>query len=246
MEIRQKEVVAKNEKQGGSLMVRLLVVDDHLLVAQGTKKLLEEEEEQFQVDLAQSGREALEKVCEHLYDLYVLDWRLQDMLGEELVRQILIQQPSAKVVMYTAYEIASYAREWLQLGVSGFVGKEEGISRLVEVIRCALRGEIILPLEWLCQWLEEERDMQEGTLNDWECAVLHDLAGGLSNKDIARKYHMSQRSFERRLTLIFRRLGVASRGAAVEKARNIGIISDSETPVRAEMISPLQNEKFMI
>lgn len=202
-------------------MIHILVVDDHRLVGEGTKNILEREQD-FQVELVTSGTEAEQMMEQRTYDVFLLDWRMPDMSGIELSRRILQKQPNAKIVIYTGYDVAPFFNYLIESGITGFVSKTATSEQLITAIRCALRDEAVIPVHLLrqLQLCEVKARMVENeehvALSQLEQEILFEVANGLSNKDIAKKHYISQRSVERHLSRIFTKLHVSSRIEAVE------------------------------
>ncbi|ADI25413.1 response regulator transcription factor [Geobacillus sp. C56-T3] len=212
-------------------MIHILVVDDHRLVGEGTKNMLESEQD-FQVELVTSGTEAEQMMEQRTYDVFLLDWRMPDMSGIELSKRILEKQPNAKIVIYTGYDIVPFLNYFIESGITGFVSKTASSEQLVTAIRCALRDEAVIPVHVLRQLrlfevkARMEEEVEHITLDMFEQNILIEVANGLSNKEIARKRCMSQRSLERQLSRIFSKLRVSSRIEAVEKAKQLGLIPE--------------------
>ncbi|WP_060788751.1 response regulator transcription factor [Geobacillus zalihae] len=212
-------------------MIHILVVDDHRLVGEGTKNMLESEQD-FQVELVTSGTEAEQMMEQRTYDVFLLDWRMPDMSGIELSRRILQKQPNAKIVIYTGYDIVPFLNYFIESGITGFVSKTASSEQLVTAIRCALRDEAVIPVHVLRQLrlfevkARMEEEVEHIALDMFEQNILIEVANGLSNKEIARKHCMSQRSLERQLSRIFSKLRVSSRIEAVEKAKQLGLIPE--------------------
>lgn len=212
-------------------MIHILVVDDHRLVGEGTKNMLESEQD-FQVELVTSGTEAEQMMEQRTYDVFLLDWRMPDMSGIELSKRILEKQPNAKIVIYTGYDIVPFLNYFIESGITGFVSKTASSEQLVTAIRCALRDEAVIPVHVLRQLrlfevkARMEEEVEHIALDMFEQNILIEVANGLSNKEIARKHCMSQRSLERQLSRIFSKLRVSSRIEAVEKAKQLGLIPE--------------------
>jgi two-component system, NarL family, competent response regulator ComA len=211
-------------------MIHILIVDDHRLVGEGTKNMLESEQ-YFQVELVTSGTEAEQMMEQRTYDVFLLDWHMPGMSGIELSKRILQKQPNAKIVMYTGYDIAPFFNYLIESGITGVVSKTSTSEQLITAIRCALRDEAVIPVHLLRQLhlCEVKVNIEESehyvALSQLEQDILMEVANGLNNKDIAKKYHISQRSVERHLSRIFTKLHVSSRIEAVEKSKQLGIIS---------------------
>lgn len=143
-------------------------------------------------------------------------------------------QPESRVLIYTGYEISPNFNLLIDSGVSGFVSKTVTREQLLNAIRCVLRDEAIIPVSLLRQLRrrdirlnesKEEKMLEEVSINEREQEILQEVSNGNSNKDIASKMLMSQRTVEYNLTRIFEKLGVRSRAEAVVEARRLKLIN---------------------
>lgn len=215
-------------------MIHLLLVDDHPSVMEGTKVLLEQDGE-INVMLASTPEQALKLASSNSYDVILVDLHMPGMNGIDLARQILEGIPEAIILIYTGFELSNHFNLMMEAGVAGFVSKTAGKEQLVTAVRCALRGEVVLPVSLVRQLrrisirrTDSGVEPEAGTINGKEYEILKQIAGGKSNKEIAEMLLMSQRSLEYALTSLFQKLGVKSRIDAVIKARSLGLLADSD------------------
>ncbi|AOZ93032.1 response regulator transcription factor [Paenibacillus crassostreae] len=215
-------------------MIHILLVDDHPSVMEGTKMILELEGD-MQVNLANSAEEVLEIVNLHSFDVMLFDYNIGDTNGIDLATRVLRINPDAIILIYTGYEFSNHFNQMIERGLMGYILKTARREQLVTAIRCALRGEVILPISLVKHLrrttLNETEEHEEGatsTVSDKEYEILKEIAKGKSNKEIAQTVLMSQRSLEYSLTHLFQKLKVKSRMEAAIKARHIGILADSD------------------
>ena len=213
-------------------MIEILLVDDHPSVMEGTKMLLEQEED-IKVSLAYSSKQALEMAGTQQFDIMLFDLHMPDMNGIDLTKKVLSIKPNAVILIYTGFEFKNHFNLLIESGVSGFVQKTVNKEQLVRTVRCALQGEVILPLSLVKQLrrttlhvsdVKKEIDIQ--SISNKEYKILKEISKGRSNKEIADSLLMSQRSLEYSLTNIFQKLNVKSRIEAAMKAKEIGLLSD--------------------
>ncbi|KOR90604.1 response regulator transcription factor [Paenibacillus solani] len=214
-------------------MIEILLVDDHPSVMEGTKVLLEQEKDMF-VKLANTPERALELVRTTNFDVMLIDMHMPGMNGIDLAGKILEIKPDAVMLIYTGFEVSNHFNLILETGLAGFVSKTSGKEQLVTAVRCALRGEVVLPLTLVKQLRRVTPSGSERTtgaamsqsITDKEYSILKEIARGKSNKEIAGTVIMSQRSLEYCLTNLFQKLSVKSRIEAALKAKQMGILSD--------------------
>lgn len=216
------------------MMIRILLVDDHPSVCEGTKNMIEQDPE-MDVTVSYSSPEALEMAKSGEYDLMLFDLNIPVLSGLELTKRLISINPEFRILIYTGYEISSNFNILVEAGVSGIVSKTASREQLLTAIRCALRGESVIPVSLLRQLRRsdmrvsasrDEQQMEDISINEREQEILQEVADGRSNKDIASKLLMSQRTVEYNLTRVFEKLGVHSRSEATVKAKQLGLIGD--------------------
>jgi two-component system, NarL family, competent response regulator ComA len=211
-------------------MLNILLVDDHPSVMEGTKIMLEKEPD-FQVAMARNEAEALELVRGQRFDAMLFDMNMPDISGLELAQKVLEVIPDAVILIYTGYDIKPHLNLMIEAGVCGFIPKTVTQESLITSIRCALRGESVVPVSiWreLSRASEERSSFEKGSLHSRDVEILKQIAKGMSNKEIANRMLVSQRSLEYTLTALFQKLGVRSRIEAVSKVKQHGILKLEE------------------
>ncbi|WP_435923558.1 response regulator [Paenibacillus sp. DYY-L-2] len=217
-------------------MIRILLVDDHPSVGEGTKNMIEQDPE-MQVTVLMSGMEALDLVARESFDVMLFDLNMPVISGVELTKRMVKLNPECRVLIYTGYEISPNFNLLIESGVSGIVSKTASREQLLNAIRCVMRDEAVIPVSLLRQLRRREvrlnqgrgeKEMEEVSINEREQEILQEVANGSSNRDIASKLLMSQRTVEYNLTRIFEKLGVRSRSEAIVEARRLGLIHSNE------------------
>lgn len=115
--------------------IRLLLVDDEARVRRGLRMCMAGEPDFDVIGEAGEGEGAVALASELHPDVVVLDLRMHGVDGLEATRELALAEPSARVVILTLQDDAGTRREAFASGASAFVGKQEGIPRLFEVIR---------------------------------------------------------------------------------------------------------------
>lgn len=214
-------------------MIRVLIVDDHPAVGEGTRAMIDQEED-MKATVLSDAEEVLVHLEENAYDIYLIDLYMPKINGVDLTKMILQVDPDAKVLIYTGFDLVSHYNLLIEAGISGFMSKTATQEQLITGIRCALREEVVIPLQLLKQLRrvnngpsteEGEENLGGIALSSQEQEILEEVAKGLTNKAIALNLSVSQRTIEHRLTKIFSKLGVSSRTEALLKAREYGLLS---------------------
>jgi len=216
-------------------MIEILLVDDHPSVGEGTKIMIEKEPD-MNVTVVFSGLEALQLIRENKYDIMLFDLNMPGISGLELTRRVMSINSGFTVLIYSGYDISAHYNILIESGVAGFISKTSSREQLIAAIRCALRGEAVIPISLLKQL--RRNDIRSGTglsqkvedvsINEKEQEILQEVANGLSNKEIAGLLIMSQRTVEYNLTRIFEKLNVRSRSEAIIVAKRLGLIHNQE------------------
>ncbi|CAM4119881.1 MULTISPECIES: response regulator transcription factor [Saccharibacillus] len=215
-------------------MIKILLVDDHPSVGEGTKLLLEQDPE-VRVTSLSLPMEALELLQTEEFDILLFDLNMPGISGLELTKRVVTAQPDSRVLIYTGYDISPHFNVLIDSGVSGFVSKTASREQLLTAIRCVMRDEAVIPVQLLRQLrrsdirvsTREDNTLETVSINEREQEILQEVASGRSNKDIAAKLLMSQRTVEYSLTRVFEKLGVRSRSEAIAEARRIGLLSEN-------------------
>jgi two-component system competent response regulator ComA len=161
----------------------------------------------------------------------LFDLNMPKCNGIELTKRVLELFPESVIVIFTGFDISPYLTQLIDIGVSGFVQKTATREHLVNVIRCAIRGEAVISLSLLRELRslhETDRPVLSKQLSAKDMDILREVARGKSNKDIASMMLMSQRSLEYALTQLFQKLQVKSRVEAVAKSKELGMMLEDQ------------------
>ena len=115
-------------------MLRILIVDDHAVVREGVKKILADLPDEVVTGEACNGREALDAVRSTSWDAIVLDLSLPDRSGIDVLHEIMLQSPTAAVLILSMHAEDQYARRVLQMGALGYVMKDSLPEQLLVAI----------------------------------------------------------------------------------------------------------------
>ncbi|WP_251028539.1 response regulator transcription factor [Bacillus sp. ISL-18] len=201
----------------------MLIVDDHLLVGEATKLVIQKEMN-IEVRVETSCLKALELVRIQSFDLILVDLQMPEMDGFEWTKKVLAIDPSAIILIYSDFKMKPYLNTFMESGAAGFVLKNDSKEQLIMAIQCALAGNIVIPVSFLKAIYRnnQEKHLENTSLNENDTEILKELIKGKKNKDIAQALYIGQRTLEYRLTNLFQKLGVHSRIEAVLKAKEIG------------------------
>ena len=216
--------------------MRILIVDDHAVVRRGLSHVVKEGFPDADIVEADGAASALEIMCSASVDLALVDVRMPDLDGLELLRAIKADWPDVPVIMLSTYENASYVRRALADGAAGYLLKDATPEDLTQAIRVAISGggNVLSPqvIQNLFEDVESTGESvfdqgnprhSEYSLTRREHEILALLAEGRSNRSIAQYLYLSEKTVKAHLASIFRKLGVANRTQAAMMAAQIGV-----------------------
>jgi DNA-binding NarL/FixJ family response regulator len=214
--------------------MRILIVDDHALVRRGLHYVVKEGFPDAETTEAESAAAALEHIQDGLeIDLALVDVRMPDLDGLELLRAIKVDRPDLPVIMLSTYDNAPYVKRALADGASGYLLKDATPEDLSQAINVALSGSGNVLSPRVIQNLFEEheaagRDHANGRRGEYnltqrEHDILALLAEGRANREIAGRLYLSEKTVKAHLAAIFRKLGVTNRTQAAMMAVQMGV-----------------------
>ena len=216
--------------------MRLLIVDDHALVRRGMAYVVKEAFPDADVVEADGAASALEVMRDGVpIDLALVDVRMPDLDGLELLRALKADRPEMPVVMLSTYDNAPYVKRALADGAAGYLLKDATPEDLAQAINVAMSGSGNVLSPRVIQNLFEEHEASgreassnggrrgEYNLTQREHDILALLAEGRSNREIAQRLFLSEKTVKAHLAAIFRKLGVTNRTQAAMMAVQMGV-----------------------
>ncbi len=197
--------------------LRILVADDHEIVRQGIRALLQAHPGWEVCAEASDGREAVEKAAELKPDIAVVDIGMPNLNGLNATRQILQQDPQAKVLILTMHESEQVLREVLDVGARGYLLKSDAGRDLVTAIETLQRNKTFFSSQVGEVMLENVRKRKNHTespvkevLTSREREVVQLLAEGKSTKEVAVILGLSVKTAETHRSNVMRKLELHS------------------------------------
>jgi DNA-binding NarL/FixJ family response regulator len=212
--------------------MKIMVVDDHALVRRGMTYVVKEGFPDAKVTEAESSTAALELLhADADVDLMLVDVRMPDLDGLELLRAVKAEWPGIPVIMLSTYENAPYVKRALADGAAGYLLKEATPEDLSQAINVAMSGSGNVLSPRVIQNLFEDQEnanarnghRNEYSLTQREHDILALLAEGRSNREIAQALFLSEKTVKAHLAAIFRKLGVTNRTQAAMMAVQMGV-----------------------
>ena len=213
--------------------MRILIVDDHALVRRGLYYVVKEGFPDADVMEAESSAAALESMrTSAKVDLALVDVRMPDLDGLELLKALKADWPDMPVIMLSTYENAPYVKRALADGAAGYLLKDATPEDLSQAINVAMSGSGNVLSPRVIQNLFEDQEATGGSSNgrrseysltQREHDILALLAEGRSNREIAGRLYLSEKTVKAHLAAIFRKLGVTNRTQAAMMAVQMGV-----------------------
>ena len=201
--------------------LKVMLVDDHEVVRQGLRALLEAEEDIEVIAEADSGTKAIEVATSYKPQVVVMDVRMPDGSGVEACREIKDRAPDIQVIMLTSFSDDEALFNSIMAGAAGFVLKQIRGRDLVDAIRTVGGGQSLLDpgvtqrvLERLRKAKFDDRDPKLSRLSPQEERILDMIGEGLTNREIAEKIHLSDKTVKNYVSTILQKLEVARRAEA--------------------------------
>ena len=207
------------------MTIRVFLLDDHEVVRRGLRELLEDAGGLEVAGEASTAAEAVRRIPAVAPDVAVLDVRLPDGNGVEVCREVRDKVPGMACLMLTSYTDDEALFEAIMAGASGYVLKQIRGNDLVDAIRAVASGKSLLDPTATARVLERLRGGQEGdermaSLTEQERRLLELLAQGLTNREIAERMFLAEKTVKNYVSNLLAKMGMSRRTeAAVYAAR---------------------------
>lgn len=206
--------------------IRLILADDHGMVRKGIREYLETDPRMEIVGEATDGEQALEMARTLLPDVVLLDVQMPRLNGIETARRIRAEKLPCAILMVSAYDDDPYVMSALQAGANGYVLKTAAPADLINAVLTVRAGRLALD-EGLTQVLARTASAggpPQAEVSPREREVLRLIAQGQTNKAIAARLDISDRTVQGHIANIFEKLSASSRTEAVMIGIRLGLI----------------------
>ena len=212
--------------------LRILLVDDHEVVRLGLKALIGRQPSFEVIAEAGTADEAVEKARVHKPGVVVMDVRLPGKSGIDATREIMRVVPETKVIILTSYADDELLMDAIEAGAAGYVLKQIGSDALLKALESVSRGESLLDpalmnkvFARLREAAREERGRAFAGLTEQEVKILALVAEGLTNREVADRIYLSEKTVRNYVSAILGKLGLAHRSQAAAYAVEHGLLA---------------------
>lgn len=212
--------------------IKVLIADDQELILESLHIVLSMEEDLEIVCLAKNGEEALKGCEQFLPDIVLMDINMPVMDGVAATTLIKDRLPATKIIMLTSYKEVEYVLAALSCGAEGYLLKALHPKELAAGIRVVQAGGTLISQEMASKMIKRITNTSPAVNNEFgltarEIEVLHKLASGLRNQDIAEALFLSEGTVKNYISTIYSKLNVKGRREAARIARDSGMLDHS-------------------
>ena len=213
--------------------VRVLVVHDHPLLASAIAKILDSQEDLTVCAVARNGLEAAKLAGREEPNVVLMDFRLPDLSGPAAAANIKSVVPAASIVFHSADETETSLLDAIDAGATAYLTKSATADQIVEAVRKASIGEVLIPVELFAKAIARQRKMVTdeavrqkvaAQFTPRELDVLRLLADGHDTITLASRLGIAPHTVEWHVRHVIEKLGVHSKLQAVIAAARLGLI----------------------
>ena len=211
-------------------MISILIADDHGIVREGLRRLLESQQDFEVVGEASDGQEVLTSVKTLRPDVAVLDITMPRLGGLETLERLRSNHPNVKVILLSVHGDPPFIQSAIALGADGYILKDGRADEIVTAVREVVQGGSYFSPAVAREIVDQMRSPQAAAkdpfslLSGREREVLHQIAEGLSAKEVAVALDISVKTVEAHRTSLMRKLGVRKATELVRYALRHGLI----------------------
>ena len=220
----------KNLKEKKNLL-NILIVDDHKVLRQGLKKMLAPLKKELNIKIteADSGSQAMLKINDNDFDLIIMDYKMRDTTGLEMIGCIRRFKPLMKIIILSYYDELAFVESVRDAGAKGYLLKDIEPAELFKAITTVLEGGIYYSSEIVLKLMESKENnkpvnrLMKATLTKREIEILNLIAMELSNKQISEKLFISIKTVDSHRQNLLHKLNVKNTAGLVKAAYRLNL-----------------------
>jgi len=215
--------------------IRVFLLDDHELVRRGLRELLETEGNIEICGEAETAEEALSRIPPTRPHVAILDVRLPDGNGVEVCREIRSRHPEINCLILTSFSDDDALFQAIMAGAAGYLLKQIRGTDLLDAVRRVAAGQSLLDPAVTARVLERlragpETDERLSRLTDQERRILDLIAEGLTNRQIAERVHLAEKTVKNYVSNLLAKLGMERRTQAAVYASKLRPSGEADDP----------------
>lgn len=212
--------------------MKILHIDDHTVVRAGIRQILQESPYSVELSEAENAMSGLTMIKKHTFDLVLLDIRLPDKSGVELLKIIKANKPKLPVLILSTYPESQYAVRLIHEGAAGYLSKDADDKEIIKAVKTAAEGKVYLSYE-VAEILANQNnkelqgqkmDSLHKILSDREYQVFLELAIGSGPNIIAEKFNVSAKTVTTHRARIFQKMNFSNNAEIVLYANRHDLI----------------------
>jgi DNA-binding NarL/FixJ family response regulator len=215
--------VTPKAQQSPGTSIRVVIVDDHAMIRAGLEQLLTGTDDIVVVGHAEDGEHAIEVVQSVRPDVVLMDLQMPGVDGVTAIRRMKSLALDVDVLVLTSFNDSERIIGALDAGAVGYLLKDADPEDVLRGIRAVARGESPIDPKAARTLLGTRADSQDVQLTSREREVLALVREGLTNRQVARRLDISERTVKAHLTSAFARIGVSDRTQAALWAERNGL-----------------------
>ena len=207
--------------------MRVFLLDDHEVVRRGLRELLESDGGLEVVGEAGTAEQALARIPPTKPDVAVLDVRLPDGDGIEVCREVRSRHPEVHCVMLTSFSDDEALLQAMLAGASGYIAKQITGADIVDAVRRVANGQSLINPAVTARARDRLRNEPEGDerlarLSKQERTILELIADGLTNRHIAQRLNLAEKTVKNYVSNLLSKLGMERRTQAAVYVARLG------------------------
>lgn len=203
-------------------MLKILIADDHAVVRRGLKQIFEETPDISVIEEAVNGRDVMDKVSKHKVDLVILDIKMPDKNGLDVLKELRHKHPDIPVIILSIYSEDLFAKRAFKIGASGYLTKETAPDELVKAIRQVIAGGKYVSTKFaeslVFDLASDSKKLPHEQLSDREFQVMRLLASGKKLTEIADQLFLSSKTISTNRTRILKKMKMKTNAELIRYA----------------------------
>ncbi|MDP1994774.1 MAG: response regulator transcription factor [Ignavibacteria bacterium] len=201
--------------------MKIIIADDHPLLRQGLVFILNKNEDFKIVGQAADGQEALDLIRELKPDIAILDVQMPKLDGFDVAKIVLREKHATKIIFLTMFKDPELIKKVVELGIKGFVLKENAINDIVNCIESVAGDKFFISpqvSDILFKQKDKKKKQEDDILTPSEQKIVNLIAQGKGSKEIAEELFVSIKTIENHRSNICKKLGITGNSALLKYA----------------------------